>query len=67
MARAGGTMVRAGEAGQDEAVIPLPNNWRSASNKSGTIININGNLEFPNITDPNDAEKFIRNLEALSG
>lgn len=29
------------------------------------IININGNLEFPNISDAGDAEEFINNLEAI--
>jgi hypothetical protein len=32
----------------------------------GQHIEINGNLEFPNIRSGNDAEEFIRNLEALA-
>lgn len=31
------------------------------------IIQINGNLEFPNVTNGDDVEEFIRNLEALMG
>lgn len=31
------------------------------------IIQINGNLEFPNITNADDVEEFIQNLEALMG
>lgn len=29
-------------------------------------VNINGDLSFPNITNPNDAERFIKNLETLA-
>lgn len=31
----------------------------------GTTININGDLSFPNISDGDDAKKFIENLKAL--
>jgi hypothetical protein len=30
-----------------------------------TIINVNGDLSFPNISDGNDAKDFIRNLKSL--
>lgn len=33
----------------------------------GKQININGNLEFPNVKSGNDAEAFIKNLERLAG
>lgn len=32
-----------------------------------TTINFTGDLSFPNITDPDDAEAFISNLESLAG
>lgn len=38
----------------------------TGSSGSTTIIQINGNLEFPNITNPVDAERFIANLESLA-
>ena len=56
----GGTLVRLGEAGRREAVQPLPRDFQT-----GRTINFYGDLSFPNITDPNDAETFINNLEAL--
>lgn len=34
---------------------------------TGSNVIINGNLNFPNITKPDEAEKFISNLEALTG
>lgn len=66
----GGSVIRAGEAGRDEAVVPLPRNMRSTDglglgNGSRTI-NFYGDLSFPNITDPDDAEDFIKNLETLA-
>lgn len=42
-------------------------NFTSAgSNSTTTVIQINGNLEFPNITNAVDAERFIANLESLA-
>ena len=78
-AQAGGMLARLGEAGRNEAVIPLPNGFdfgrwalkiekqvlAPSDGKGDRVINIYGNLEFPNIHDGNDAESFIRNLEAL--
>lgn len=42
-ARPGGTVVVAGEAGRDEAVLPLPSGWRGGAGGpvGGTVININ--------------------------
>lgn len=39
---------------------------RNDQGRGGTQVIINGNLEFPNISDGNDAEEFIANLEALA-
>jgi hypothetical protein len=68
--RSGGILARLGEGTYDEAVTPLPKNWRTSafggSDSSGdTTINIYGNLEFPNITNGSDAKTFIDNLESL--
>lgn len=57
----GGTLVRLGERGQAEAVQPLPRDF-----SNGKTYNFYGDLSFPNITDPADAETFIKNLEALA-
>ena len=38
----------------------------TTANSSTRIIEINGNLEFPNITNAVDAERFIANLESLA-
>jgi hypothetical protein len=69
-ARQGGWQATIGEGGKDEAVVPLPRNWRTDAmqNRGGesTTININGNLEFPNITDGSDAEEFVKNLVILA-
>ena len=76
-----GTLAVLGDRGHDEAVVPLSGphspfrqggsmDWRSGSiGSSGRylVININGNLEFPNITSGDDAEDFITNLEILAG
>lgn len=65
-----GSYLLAGEGGRDEAVMPLPPGWRNSvmqPNASGeTHIHINGDLEFPNITSGDDAEKFIDNIKALA-
>ena len=39
----------------------------SKMNESSRSLTFNGDLSFPNITDPADADKFIDNLEALAG
>lgn len=62
----GGVPLIVAEGGRDEAIIPLPDGWERDGVGGKTVINIYGNLEFPNITDPADAEAFIRNLEALA-
>lgn len=73
-ARRGGLLARIAEAGQDEAVIPLPRSWKrdlipngTSKGKGTTVIQINGNLEFPNIRSGEDAEVLIANLKSLSG
>ena len=38
---------------------------KNDSNEGGRTINLYGNLEFPNITGPDDAEELILNLEAI--
>lgn len=62
--RAGGTQATIGESG-DEAVIPLPNGWRSGKNLGATN-NFYGDLVFPNVTNGDDAEDFINNLESMA-
>lgn len=67
--RAGGIMARIGEGSHDEAVTPLPRGWRGMSpntESNKTEIHIHGDLSFPNITSPDDAERFIENLEILA-
>lgn len=75
-ARRGGHWVNIAEAGQDEAIIPLPSGWKQSGNTfsvpnegggGNTYIEISGDLSFPNITDPNDVEAFIENLKSLAG
>lgn len=67
--RAGGLLARIGEGSNDEAVMPLPKNWRTDvfGNKSGgdTYINIE-TVEMPNITSGEDAKTFVKNLEMLA-
>jgi len=65
-ARRGGMLARLGEAGGDEAVLPLPNNWRSGGLGAGGIYNFYGDLSFPNVTNGDDAEDFLTNLEILA-
>lgn len=69
--KAGGTLITAGEGGSDEAVIPLPPNWRTSVFGNGrgegtTVIEINGDLSFPNIENGDDAKAFIENLKILA-
>ena len=40
---------------------------QAAGNNGSRNFTFNGDLSFPNITDPADAEKFIQNLEVLAG
>lgn len=66
-----------GEAGP-ELVTPLAPLWarldrierqtaqQSSSSGGDVIININGNLEFPNISDGSDAKEFVRNLKIMA-
>lgn len=61
----GGQLVRVGEGGKAERVTvePLTSLKKDGG---GTTVNIYGNLEFPNITDADDAETLIDNLRDLS-
>lgn len=65
--RTGGTLVRAGEAGQDEAIIPLPNGMRDSI--GGRVVNhfYGATFEFPNVRTGEDAEDFLNNLEIIAG
>lgn len=65
-ARTGGVGVLAGERGQDEAIIPLPREWKDGGFGGKREVNIYGNLEFPNVTNGEDAEDFLNNLESVS-
>jgi hypothetical protein len=64
--KVGGTLVRVGEGRTDEAVVPLPNGVSDLSGGGVTNNNFYGNLVFPNITSPDDAKRFIDNLEDLA-
>jgi TP901 family phage tail tape measure protein len=66
--RTGGTtMITGGEAGVDEAVLPLPRDWRNSGGPGGGTTNhFHGNLVFPNVKTGEDAEDFITNLENLA-
>ena len=64
--RPGGMLARVGEGSTDEAVVPLPRNWKSDGDLGGRTVNIYGNLEFPNIEDGSDVEEFLNNLEILA-
>lgn len=67
-ARRGGVLANIGDGRYDEAVVPLTPDFK---NKLGSdeIVTHNtyyfGDLSFPNITDPDDAQTFLDNLEAL--
>lgn len=64
---AGGSYLNVGEGGQREAVVPLPNNLRIGEDGlGGRTINFYGDLSFPNVTNGDDAEEFLRNLESLA-
>lgn len=62
--RPGGTVVRLGEAGQREAVVPLPSKFNDLG--SGEI-HFHGDLIFPNVKSGEDAEDFITNLKVMAG
>lgn len=71
LARRGPVPAIVGDGRYDEAVVPLPYGWKSGGILGGgeekTVnVHIHGNLSFPNITDGNDAEQFIRNIENLA-
>jgi phage-related protein len=71
-ARMGGTVFRGGEGTNDEAIVPLPKQWRqtlqgsTTSDSKTVIVHIHGNLEFPNIDNADDVHEFIKNLEILA-
>jgi len=51
-----------GRQGEQFQILPIDDGATGA----GTTININGNLEFPNIKNGGDAKDFIENLRALA-
>ena len=62
-----GTALIAGENYNNEAIVPLKG--RMLNERDGKVTknyNFYGDLSFPNITDPADAEAFIKNLEILA-
>jgi hypothetical protein len=59
----GGVLARIGEGSHDELVTPLPSGW---NDDLGTTYNFYGDLEFPNVTNGDDAKGFISNLKALT-
>lgn len=63
----GGILARIGEGSNDERaqIIPL-NDAQKGGGGGDTIIEINGDLSFPNITSGDDADKLIENLKALA-
>jgi len=65
----GGSLFRIGEGLHDEAVqvMPLHGGATSGGGDTNKEFNFYGDLSFPNITNPDDAERFISNLEALAG
>jgi len=60
----GGTLLRVGEGLHDEAIQVTPLHGKSESGENVTL-NFYGDLSFPNITDPHDADRFITNLKSL--
>ena len=59
----GGILARIGEGFYDEEVQIKP---IKGDNSGGDTMNFYGDLSFPNITDPDDAKKFIDNLKAMA-
>ena len=65
----GPVLAAMGDGRYDEAVVPLPKGYRDmliGDSGGNRTINFTGDLSFPNITDPADAEAFIKNLEILA-
>jgi hypothetical protein len=60
----GGVNLKVGEVGQSEKVQVVPLNG-SGSDGGGNVNHFYGELVFPNIRTPEDAEGFIANLESL--
>lgn len=64
----GPTVGMIGEAGQDEAVIPLPKNWRNGGGMGGTVINVN--INAPVGSSPRDIgrelTKYLNEYERAS-
>lgn len=60
----GGTNILVGEGSNNEQVQVLP--YVPNGDGDGKTLNFYGDLSFPNITDPDDAEEFIKNLEGLT-
>jgi hypothetical protein len=65
--RPNGSLLRVGEGLHDEAVQVTPLHGNNANAGGETTINFYGDLSFPNITDPNQAEQLITNLKSLAG
>lgn len=69
LANRGPLLAAMGDGRYDEAVVPLPKGFRDSliGGAGGeTVININGDLSFPNIKSGADAKTFIDNLESLA-
>lgn len=60
-----GSFVHVGEGGHDEAIVPLPKNFKPGD--GGSTYNFYGDLNFPNVKDGSDAEDFLKNLKSLAG
>jgi TP901 family phage tail tape measure protein len=65
----GGSLFRIGEGLHNEAVqvTPLQGGKGGSGTGGETTIHFHGELVFPNIRSGEDAERFIKNLEALAG
>lgn len=63
----GGVLAHIGEGRRSELVTPLPANFNpdNLGKSGGNTFVFNGDLEFPNVNNGDDAEEFIRNLESL--
>jgi hypothetical protein len=59
--RPGGTIVRLGEGGKREAVVPL----NGSDSVGSSEYHFHGDLSFPNVKDKTDAGEFLANLESL--
>jgi hypothetical protein len=69
--QAGGVLARIGEGRYDEAVSDVGGKVQvlplDGSESGGNHYEFHGDLSFPGITDGNDAQSFLDNLEALAG